>query len=949
MTAFDRLVNEAVEVVESREFYDHGMCKGVSTLRAKPLMRTALVLDSTGTSLLLQACALPRLVATSQADVGFLPEGKMKNGLVIGSTVAIDAIGSLIGLFGGAGGFGSALMGSPEALLAELANELKARAKTTLVDWELQSAFEDVCEDAALVEILPATCGLYDQVEGTVDLSRSLRLFRRAAEYDLLRAPALLMLESVSFAGDRDAATRLLAGLLHGESPSTVLLGLAELLPKGANSTVLSTPVNPLTPKSEEATNIAKILTSVMQHPGAGKKIPDSPICIDTLTKDTWAKELPAEGIECLHARLNQSAKSASDALGKNPAPPAFFTNETQLQQTEADLAWIEDRIAAVPEATLLANPSRATTLRSVRRHASDLRDATTRWRNLWRLVYRNLAWKEANPNGRPLIGNWPVVKDSDDIDVEACALQLGPTMLEFRRLLANGDATVQTIDDASLAAGIAAAPHCWAIYGRGLTFDSDGNPNDVEDKQVGEERVSTFLRVLNTLSSPKSRLSDEQRAFHSSATRLGQAAETYCAANSCTSDGSSTPGVPLPTGAMLTVSADAEPSAKLEDPGRKAREAALELTTVMLEAACSGLVVYDTNARCPKDESRILAALRDPAWLEFSRAAARRDRSEVARLFLERLPTIERLPASHVVAMAEAASQAHSGSDAELVHWAFLVLHHAEKAMSMMSKEIDEKAAKAAIETLKSQRAKGQPTDENNQSTRSAIKDVVKAVQDAEKSLKGAGVYPTADYTHAIQLILSLSTATDKAAFEKELSTTRVGFTTWRARQKPNSFVFGVSALVGIYGGGAVSWRAAPGEPKILAADARPDFQSPTLSLPIGFDMTWGGKPNKRGKHHAWSNGILLSVVDPVGFLSYDATNASASKFRLISVLAPGLFFRFGVAGTPLVLVLAAVYRPGIRDNPDLGASQPASSTIQFLAGLTIDTGIFASRPRRR
>lgn len=150
-----------------------------------------------------------------------------------------------------------------------------------------------------------------------------------------------------------------------------------------------------------------------------------------------------------------------------------------------------------------------------------------------------------------------------------------------------------------------------------------------------------------------------------------------------------------------------------------------------------------------------------------------------------------------------------------------------------------------------------------------------------------------------------------------------------WRRKGVKDARMLSLTAHPGIVGG----MELRHGQYGAVREDLRMLYGvAPTLTLPLGLEMTWG-------RQGAFSPiGVFVSVIDPAAFLQYDVSeNARLPGPSLLTAFAPGLAFRAGINGTPFSIIPQVVYRPGLRAwDPEIAG--PAASALQVGLGLGVD-----------
>ncbi|MFO7565487.1 MAG: hypothetical protein R6X02_22790 [Enhygromyxa sp.] len=147
-----------------------------------------------------------------------------------------------------------------------------------------------------------------------------------------------------------------------------------------------------------------------------------------------------------------------------------------------------------------------------------------------------------------------------------------------------------------------------------------------------------------------------------------------------------------------------------------------------------------------------------------------------------------------------------------------------------------------------------------------------------------------------------------------------------WRRKLAKGNFTISLVAYPGAMGGAEFRWGPYGAHYEQGSAYA----QYPALALPFGLDFVWG-----RGK---WAHGLFASLIDPVAFLQYDASNDGRLPGpRPVTVLAPGLSWRVNLGPTPLIAIIGATFRPQFR-TWEATVSGPGANVLQIGVALGVD-----------
>ena len=154
------------------------------------------------------------------------------------------------------------------------------------------------------------------------------------------------------------------------------------------------------------------------------------------------------------------------------------------------------------------------------------------------------------------------------------------------------------------------------------------------------------------------------------------------------------------------------------------------------------------------------------------------------------------------------------------------------------------------------------------------------------------------------------------------------------------------LNAYVGVYAG--YEWAQQPGSNSYRgAAGGVLGF-----TAPIGFTYSWAGYTGKGNTNEGYSvsakkglrrfNGsshsISFTIIDIGAVVSYRFTNAAdeplPEKVTWGQVIAPGLFYRYGIKNTPLCVHIGGQLAPQLRTINDV----KNQNTIRATMGVTMD-----------
>lgn len=168
-----------------------------------------------------------------------------------------------------------------------------------------------------------------------------------------------------------------------------------------------------------------------------------------------------------------------------------------------------------------------------------------------------------------------------------------------------------------------------------------------------------------------------------------------------------------------------------------------------------------------------------------------------------------------------------------------------------------------------------------------------------------------------------------ERVAAAFEAAATPVGG--WRRKNVPGSFTVSLASFPGLTFGGELRAGSYAGRQESLRT---PYFVAPTLTMPVGIDFARG--------YGNYNLGVFVSALDPAAYLQYDAEqDGRLPGAKLLTALAPGLWLRAGLFGSPFALSAYSVFRPGLRSF-ESGVGAPGAHALQIGLAASIDVTLF-------
>jgi len=186
-----------------------------------------------------------------------------------------------------------------------------------------------------------------------------------------------------------------------------------------------------------------------------------------------------------------------------------------------------------------------------------------------------------------------------------------------------------------------------------------------------------------------------------------------------------------------------------------------------------------------------------------------------------------------------------------------------------------------------------------------------------------------------SVHFALDIGTAADSEEAKKVFEAVAEPLGSYRAKYDAD-FTFSVNGLVGSQLRG-IAWLdtgARVRESSTVGFDPRP------LTAPVGLDLSW-----RCGRQHF---GVFVSALDPLGMVVLEAEGEEAVRVDWGGVVTPGLFARWGIQKSPIVLFAGAQWLPLRRPEAELGQGESGATSargydgaITFGGGFGVDIPI--------
>ncbi len=204
----------------------------------------------------------------------------------------------------------------------------------------------------------------------------------------------------------------------------------------------------------------------------------------------------------------------------------------------------------------------------------------------------------------------------------------------------------------------------------------------------------------------------------------------------------------------------------------------------------------------------------------------------------------------------------------------------------------------------------------------------------EACQKLCAAGKGPCAAL-HAISrhsgLFAAIAFEADPSRIAEALDAAAMPIGGWRRKNTPGVTTISLGAFPGMFVGGELRF----GTYGLTTERGQvPHVVAPTLSMPIGIDFARG--------HGSFNLGGFVSLIDPAGYLQYDAElDGRLPGAQLLTLLAPGVYLRAGLFDSPFTLGVYGVFRPGLRAW-ESGLSMPGAHALQVGVAASVDVTLF-------
>ncbi|RFS16848.1 hypothetical protein [Emticicia sp. C21] len=178
--------------------------------------------------------------------------------------------------------------------------------------------------------------------------------------------------------------------------------------------------------------------------------------------------------------------------------------------------------------------------------------------------------------------------------------------------------------------------------------------------------------------------------------------------------------------------------------------------------------------------------------------------------------------------------------------------------------------------------------------------------------------------------------TAENSADLEKVLDAVILPVGSYAVKRNSN---FNVS--LNAYGGAFLGWETIS-----ISENNKPiRKQRGTIapSAPIGIYFGWGGKVKQQLTGHSF--GIFVPVIDlgsPFAFRLKDSETETLPEFNLNNVIAPGIFFSWGIKKSPLSVAFGAQKSPELRGFKDEKADLGYLNAWRFGFKIAVDIPLF-------
>jgi hypothetical protein len=153
----------------------------------------------------------------------------------------------------------------------------------------------------------------------------------------------------------------------------------------------------------------------------------------------------------------------------------------------------------------------------------------------------------------------------------------------------------------------------------------------------------------------------------------------------------------------------------------------------------------------------------------------------------------------------------------------------------------------------------------------------------------------------HVVGFASRIASAEDAGAAKKVFEEEAAPLGTYKVKYDRDRVTLAINSFVGTFVGGGGETKTRPGH-RDAGLRLRP------LTAPVGLDLAFPSWED----HHL---GFMLSVIDPFGVGTLDE-DAEAAEIEWGALLMPGLFFRWGIGGSPFAALGGVTYQPLARSD---------------------------------
>lgn len=480
-----------------------------------------------------------------------------------------------------------------------------------------------------------------------------------------------------------------------------------------------------------------------------------------------------------------------------------------------------------------------------------------------------------------------PVKLHDNRFQIAACVMSIPEVFQQYRSSVAATDVNQSEVVEALLLGGMAGAPACWEIFGKGISLSKC----DAKDTTCGKGLPETVLQAkkplerLTTIQRLRQKIEGPAKAMAARATELEAAWKTFLAsvAELKKAGGAAVPTLPPLDPAKIN---DAKTLAEVleafdkytKDAARSAQQSQL----VKVLRASSALAKASLDLGVTLTDG--LAGLSDEALYPGLCQADSTDPKKCAAL-----PKMAVMMSRTSEVLAKYSKLLGSVDSALTADWGGAVAQIV-----------------ATVRTTVEARCQTDP----------------KCKPLADKLSRYSGLFT------------ALISETDPNKVAEALDAAAMPIGGWRQKQVPGTTMVSITSLAGL---GLVSAEWRWGQYGVFKeAGNQTHVNPPVLQLPLGVDLTWAAH---RGGASA---GLFFSLIDPAAYLQYDADQQGRLPgAQLLTSLAPGLALRTSLWASPLVASVYGVFRPNFRAW-DPAVTAPAAHVFQLGVGLSVDVTLF-------